>query len=104
MSDFWNANLYDDKHNYVWQMGAGVLDLLDPQPGELILDLGCGTGHLTARIEQRGAAVIGLDPSEKMLETARREYQDIDFRQDDARTFEFPERFDAIFSNAVLHW
>lgn len=104
MSDFWNAELYDKTHDFVWQMGAGVIDLLNPQPAELILDLGCGTGHLTAQIEQCGAKVIGFDPSSKMLENARREYPQLDFREADARTFDFPERFDAIFSNAVLHW
>jgi trans-aconitate methyltransferase len=104
MSDFWNAKLYDEKHDFVWQMGAGVIELLNPEPDELILDLGCGTGHLTAQIASHGAQVVGFDPSEKMLETARREYPNLEFRLADARNFDFPERFDAVFSNAVLHW
>jgi SAM-dependent methyltransferase len=104
MSDFWNAKTYDEAHDFVWQLGVGVVDLLKPQHGELILDLGCGTGHLANQIALRGVNVIGLDPSEKMLETARREYSYLDFRVADARTFDFPERFDAVFSNAVLHW
>lgn len=103
-NDFWDAKLYDQAHNYVWQMGAGVIELLKPQAGEVVLDLGCGTGHLTAQIAARGARVIGFDPSEKMLETAREQYPDLDFRVADARNFDFPERFDAVFSNAVLHW
>lgn len=103
-NDFWDAKLYDKAHDYVWQMAGGVIDLLDPKPGETILDLGCGTGHLASQLAQRGATVIGFDPSEKMLETARTEYPQLDFRVADARSFDFPERFDAVFSNAVLHW
>lgn len=100
----WNAKSYDEKHDYVWQMGAGVVELLDPKAGERIVDLGCGTGHLTAQIASRGADVIGFDASPTMLETAHREFPDLDFRLADARDFEFTARFDAVFSNAALHW
>ncbi len=100
----WNAKSYDETHDYVWQMGAGVVELLQPQAGELILDLGCGTGHLTAQIAARGAKVVGFDASPAMLKTARREFPHLDFRLADARDFDFPERFDAVFSNAALHW
>ncbi len=100
----WNAKSYDEKHDYVWQMGADVVELLDPRAGEAILDLGCGTGHLSAQIASRGAGVIGFDASPAMLETARREFPHLDFRLADARDFEFEERFHAIFSNAALHW
>ncbi len=103
MSD-WNAKTYDESHPFVWQMGAGVVELLDPKAGELILDLGCGTGHLTAQIAQSGAKIIGFDASPAMLESARRDYPNLDFRCADARDFNFPERFDAVFSNAALHW
>ncbi|MBW3636222.1 MAG: methyltransferase domain-containing protein [Armatimonadetes bacterium] len=100
----WNAKSYDETHDYVWQMGTGVVELLDPKAGELILDLGCGTGHLSAQIAARGAKVVGFDASPAMLETARREFPDLDFRLADARHFDFPESFDAVFSNAALHW
>ncbi len=100
----WNAKTYDEKHDYVWQMGAGVLDLLAPKSGELILDLGSGTGHLSAQIAESGAQIVGLEPSVSMLETARNHFPKLDFRQADARDFDFVERFDAVFSNAVLHW
>ncbi len=103
-SDFWNAKTYDETHDFVWQMGAGVVELLAPQANESILDLGCGTGHLSAQIAQSGARVIGLDASPAMLEKARREYPQLEFHRADARDFELNQRFDAVFSNATLHW
>lgn len=100
----WDPKLYDTKHSFVWGFGAEVVALLDPHPGERILDLGCGTGHLTARISKSGARVVGIDSSEEMVRAARRAYPDIDFRVADARALDFREEFDAVFSNAALHW
>lgn len=100
----WNSALYDQKHSFVYEYGQDLLNLLQPQPGELILDLGCGTGHLTALIAQSGARVIGLDHSAQMLETARQQYPQLEFIQGDASAFSLSETCDAIFSNAVLHW
>jgi trans-aconitate methyltransferase len=100
----WNAELYDDKHAFVFQYGESVLELLDIKPGERILDLGCGTGHLTNEIKNLGAEVIGIDASAEMVARAAKTYPDIDFRVADAADFHFDEKFDAVFSNAVLHW
>jgi trans-aconitate methyltransferase len=100
----WNADLYTEKHAFVFQYGAGLIDLLAPQSGELILDLGCGSGELTQQIADRGATVVGLDASESMIAKAHQQFPALDFRLADATTFELPERFDAVFSNAVLHW
>ena len=75
-----------------------------PQPGELILDLGCGTGHLTKTIAESGARVIGIDSSPHMIEMARSTYPELEFLIADARNFSFTDPFDAIFSNATLHW
>jgi trans-aconitate methyltransferase len=100
----WDAEAYDDKYAFVWQYGASLVELLAPKPGERILDLGCGTGHLTAQIAQAGTAVVGLDHSPEMLEQARRAFPRQEFVQGDARDFAFAEPFDAIFSNAALHW
>ncbi len=100
----WNANLYDSRHSYVFQYGEDVLKLLAPQPGERILDLGCGTGHLTQKINDSGAQVMGMDKAESMVEQARQNYPDLQFLVADATDFTFDEPFDAVFSNAVLHW
>jgi trans-aconitate methyltransferase len=100
----WDARLYDYKHSFVWKHGTALLELLAAQAGERILDLGCGTGHLTAQIAATGAAVLGIDTAPAMIDEARRTYPALTFLVGDARDFAFPEPFDAVFSNAVLHW
>lgn len=100
----WNPALYDQKHAFVFEYGENLISLLDPQPGESILDLGCGTGHLTKTIAGSGAHVVGIDNSPDMVEAARKNYPHINFVVADARDFSFPTPFDALFSNATLHW
>jgi trans-aconitate methyltransferase len=100
----WNAASYQDKHSFVWRYGADLLQLLDPQDGERILDVGCGTGQLTAEIARRGAHVTGLDSSPDMLVDARKNFPELTFVLGHAAQFEFPTPFDAVFSNAALHW
>jgi trans-aconitate methyltransferase len=103
-SGAWDASRYQDKHAFVWRYGASLLELLEPQSGERILDLGCGTGQLTAEIARSGAKVTGLDSSPEMLADARKNFPDLPFVLGDAASFHLPEPFDAVFSNAVLHW
>jgi trans-aconitate 2-methyltransferase len=100
----WNANLYDAKHDFVWKYGSDVVSLLAPKAGERILDLGCGTGHLTAQIAEAGAQVLGVDKSPDMVAAARISYPDLRFEVADARELHFRDEFDAVFSNATLHW
>ena len=100
----WDAERYEGKHSYVWQFGAGLVDVLAPREGERILDVGCGTGQLTAEIASRGVHVVGLDSSTNMLGQARQNYPRQEFVLADATNFRFPEPFDAVFSNAALHW
>jgi trans-aconitate methyltransferase len=100
----WDAARYQDKHSFVWRYGADLLELLAPQPGERILDVGCGTGQLTAEIARSGAQVVGLDNSTDMLAEALKNFPELRFVLGDAAHFDFPEPFDAVFSNAVLHW
>ena len=83
-------------------LGAAAFDLLDPQPGEAILDVGCGDGTLTQQILERGATVVGIDNSLSMIGAARA--RGLDARLMDAGQLKFAEAFDAVFSNATLHW
>jgi trans-aconitate methyltransferase len=100
----WDAKGYDARFSFVTTYGEALVDRLDPQPGEHVLDLGCGTGHLTAEIAQRGAITEGLDPDPQMLSQARAAYPHLAFREADARTFTTGQPVDAVFSNATLHW
>lgn len=100
----WNPKLYDEKHAFVSKYGEELVDILAPQPGETILDLGCGTGYLTHLISESGAHVIGIDNSKEMIDKAQQQYPGIDFRLMDAENFDFKKSLDAIFSNATLHW
>lgn len=102
--DTWDPNRYDIQHAFVHQLGAGVVELLAPQPGERVLDVGCGTGHLTRKIADAGAEAVGVDASAAMVAEARRNFPELRFEVADATTMRFDEPFDAIFSNAALHW
>ena len=100
----WDPSLYEDRHKFVWEYATDLIDLLSPSPGERILDLGCGTGQLTALISQSGAEVVGMDKSKSMIYKAKQNYPEIDFRVGDGANFRGDRPFDALFSNAALHW
>jgi len=98
----WDAADYARVGAFVAELGGAALDLLDPQPGERILDVGCGEGTLTKKILGRGATVLGIDNSPEMIAAARA--AGIDAVQMDAADMPFSAEFDAAFSNATLHW
>lgn len=101
----WNANLYDSKHNFVTNYGNNVIDLLEPKDSEVILDLGCGSGELTDKINNLSTKSVGIDFSENMIVQAKSRFPNLEFYQHDAeKPFPFDYQFDAIFSNAALHW
>ncbi|MBV9264785.1 MAG: methyltransferase domain-containing protein [Acidobacteriaceae bacterium] len=100
----WDAELYEARHGFVWHFGESLVELLDPKPGERILDLGCGPGHLTYRIAEHGASVVGLDASPEMIGQARQNFPTVHFVLQDAASMAFDDEFDAVFSNATLHW
>jgi len=100
----WDPRHYDRSCGFVWKHGEELIELLAPKPGERVLDIGSGTGHLTAEIARRGAQVLGIDSSLEMVKQARSQYPDLHFEIADASRFRTSEPFDAVFSNAALHW
>ncbi|MFJ8263576.1 class I SAM-dependent methyltransferase [Rummeliibacillus sp. NPDC094406] len=100
----WNAVLYDKKHDFVSKFGGSLVELLAPQKEETVLDLGCGTGDLANEITNQGAIVHGIDASETMIYQAQTKYPQIQFSVRDATQIDTHHQFDAVFSNASLHW
>ncbi len=100
----WDSKLYDKQHHFVSDYGADVLQWLAPQISEQILDVGCGTGQLAAKIAESGAIILGTDASANMIESAKSNYPNLAFEVVDATKLPYHEEFDAIFSNATFHW
>jgi trans-aconitate methyltransferase len=98
----WNATQYALNGRFVADLAGGVIDLLDPRPADRILDLGCGDGALTAKIAASGAKVKGVDSSESMVAAAQA--IGINAQVASADALDFDHEFDAVFSNAALHW
>lgn len=98
----WRPDLYARNARFVADLGVGVLEWLAPQPGERVLDLGCGDGALTVKIRDAGADVVGADASEALVDAARA--LGLDVRVMDGEALTFDAEFDAVFSNAALHW
>ena len=98
----WNPDSYAKNARFVSDLGQPLLDLLDPRPGEWILDLGCGDGALTEKIASAGSVVIGADASAALLAAARA--RGLAIVRMDAQRLALKPRFDAVFSNAALHW
>jgi len=98
----WNAAGYAANAHFVPALGQAVLDLLQPKAGERILDLGCGDGVLTEKLVALGAHVVAIDSAPDMIAAAKQ--RGLDARIMDARAISFENEFDAVFSNAVLHW
>ncbi len=100
----WDAERYQSRHSYVFAYGEGLVEMLEPRAGERILDLGCGSGQLTAKIAESGAHTIGVDQSKEMIAEARRNFPALKFDVADAANFTLDAPVDAVFSNAALHW
>lgn len=98
----WDPVTYAEHARFVSDLGAGAVDLLAPRPGERILDLGCGDGALTETLVAAGCEVVAVDASPEQVAAARR--RGLDARVADAQALSFVAEFDAVFSNAALHW
>ncbi|WP_025717626.1 class I SAM-dependent methyltransferase [Paenibacillus sp. 1-18] len=103
-TNHWNTGTNDDRLHLVAGLGPGLLSLLQPRAGERILDVGCGNGDLTAEIAAAGAIPTGLDLSEEMVMRAKQKYPFLNVQVEDACHYRTDVPFDAVFSNAVLHW
>jgi SAM-dependent methyltransferase len=101
-SQSWDPEGYARNARFVADLGAPVVELLAPQAGERVLDLGCGDGALTAKLAAMGCDVIGVDASAPQIEAARK--LNVDARVMDGEQLDFEGEFDAVFSNAALHW
>jgi trans-aconitate methyltransferase len=98
----WNPEVYAKNARFVSDLGQPVVDLLAPRPGERILDLGCGDGVLTRKLVELGCDMVGVDASAAQIEAARA--LGLDARVMDGHGLDFGPEFDAVFSNAALHW
>ena len=98
----WDPRLYGSTARFVSDLGATLVDMLDPKPGERVLDLGCGDGALTQQLAERAADVLGVDASEAMVAEARSR----GLRAEVAGAYEldFEAEFDGALSNAAMHW
>ena len=103
MKKMWDTNLYEEKHSFVYEYGKELINWLNPQKGESVLDIGCGTGQLTAEIANYGCNVTGIDHSPEMIDKAKLNFPHIGFFVKDAADFNFNSKFDKVFSNAALH-
>jgi len=102
MTQRWNPERYAASARFVADLGEPLLALLAPKAGERILDLGCGDGVLTEKIAASGATVVGVDASEAMVIAARK--RGLDARVMDGQALTFDREFDAMLSNAAMHW
>lgn len=98
----WDPTTYARNARFVSDLGAPVVELLAPKYGERILDLGCGDGALTKKLVDLGCKVVAVDSSPAQVEAAGK--LGLDAHVMSAEALPFREEFDAVFSNAVLHW
>ena len=98
----WDPQSYARSARFVADLGMPVVELLKPQLGERILDLGCGDGALTEKLVVLGCLVVGVDGSAEQIEAARK--RGLDAHVVDGQALAYDNEFDAVFSNAALHW
>lgn len=102
VTQHWDPDTYANKVRFISLLGAPLIEMLKPRPGERILDLGCGDGDLTERLAETGAVIVGIDSSAEFVAAARE--RGIDAYVGDAQEMTFAAEFDGVLSNAALHW
>jgi trans-aconitate methyltransferase len=102
MQQTWDPSRYAGNGRFVALLAEALVEELNPQPGEYILDLGCGDGFLTQRLAESGAKLVGVDSSPEMIAAARD--KGVDAHCHSGEALPFAGEFDAVFSNAALHW
>ena len=102
MNQAWNPTAYARDARFVFDLAGDVVALLAPRVGERILDLGCGEGALSQKFVDSGCEVVGIDASPEMVKAAVA--AGLDARLMDGHSLTFDGEFDAVFSNASLHW
>lgn len=100
----WNASLYDIQHPFVAEYGKALLEFIPVDREQSILDLGCGTGTLTAQLAGLARNVVGVDSSQNMIDAAQKQFPHLSFAVHNALDLPFDHAFDLVFSNAVFHW
>ena len=103
-TNHWDPKGYEERARFVREGGMPLVELLAPRAGERILDLGCGNGKLTQVLAESGASVLGVDASPEILAEARATYPALEFALERGEALPYDAEFDAIFSNATLHW
>lgn len=98
----WNPDSYKRNASFVSALGEPLLELLNPQAGERILDVGCGDGALAAQLANTGCRVVGVDASDAMVQAALA--AGVEAQVMDGQNLQFGEVFDAVLTNAALHW
>lgn len=106
LSNQWDVDRYQSQHNFVWQYGTSLIELVNAQSNEKILDVGCGSGELAIALSMSAdrVEVVGMDSDANMVARCREQYPHLRFFQGDVRNFQVNETFDVLFSNAALHW
>lgn len=104
MKNNWDSNNYTDNFQFVHKYGEELIDFITVPKGSFVVDLGCGNGAITQKLNQRGFNTLGIDASKEMLEKAKTLHSSLNFKLDNACEFHLEEKADAIFSNAVFHW